>query len=230
MPDSTDQDNRLSIEPVSGDHMRVLVGKVIQALEEPQETVISPTPEAISPSVDPPWTLQQFFNGEINLDVELANRFRNMPVMSTINFRALGNRTGRGVATIAAQDGAAQVIFDADRTTRVVHLSFTFGSMLTLHFRLQHLNDVDRARWVALMRRETGGLAFLWGPSRWENDYVICVSRKYFTNLFAFSPNNFEAAVRMTPEVTRKLIDWLDDFWKQDEDPPEDDSPQLLTW
>jgi hypothetical protein len=178
--------------------------------------------------VETPWTLQQFFNGEIDLDVELSSRFQNMPVMSTISFRSLGTKTGRGVAKIGTQDGAAQVVFDADKTSRVVQMSFTFGSMLTLRFALRDLSDVDRERWLELMRREQGGLAFLWGPSRWENDYLICISRKYFTNLYAFSPNNFEAAVRMTPDVTAKLLDWLEDFWTDESG--SDEPPELLTW
>ncbi|MCA9914417.1 MAG: hypothetical protein KC496_13775, partial [Anaerolineae bacterium] len=36
-----------------------------------------------------PWTLQQFFDGEIDLDVELAKRFPSMPIMSKIDFRTL---------------------------------------------------------------------------------------------------------------------------------------------
>ena len=48
-------------------------------------------------SSNPPWTLQQFFNGEIDLDVELVKRFPSMPLMSTIHFRSLGTRTGRGL-------------------------------------------------------------------------------------------------------------------------------------
>jgi hypothetical protein len=179
-------------------------------------------------SSNPPWTLQQFFNGEIDLDAELVKRFSSMPLMSTIHFRSLGTRTGRGVATLTTVDGAASVILDADAATHVVQMSFTFASMLTLRFTLDSLSDVDRKRWLELMRREQGGLAFLWGPTRWENDYVICLSRKYFTNLYAFSPNNFEAAIRMTPEVTKKLLAWLEDFWKKPL--PEEAPPKLLTW
>ena len=59
------------------------------------------------------------------------------------------------------------------------------------------------------MQRREGGLAFLWGASRWAEDYVICITRPYFTNLYAFSPANFEAAVRLTQPVLKKLLDWL---------------------
>jgi hypothetical protein len=176
----------------------------------------------------PPWTLQQFFNGEIDLDVELGKRFPGMPLMSSINFRTLGTRTGRGVATLTTADAGAAVIFDADAATREVQVSFTYGSMLTLRFSLDQLSDMDRTRWLELMRREQGGLAFLWGPARWEHDYVICIARKYFTNFYAFSPHNLESAVRMTPDVTKKLLNWLVEFWKSP--PPSAEPPKLLTW
>jgi hypothetical protein len=175
-----------------------------------------------------PWTLQQFFNGEIDLDVELTHRFPSMPMMSIIKFRTLGERHGRNVATLRSQDGSATVIIDADKTTKTVLFSFTIGSMLTLRFSLSDLSDMDRNRWVELMRREQGGLAFLWGSARWAQDYMICIGRKYHTNLYAFSPNNFEAAVRLTPDVTRKLLDWLNEMWQ--EDASDEEPPQMLTW
>lgn len=228
----------------SEESARDVVEKVIKALA-PQPVIIESSiteapvkdtslkiepgqsPGVVMPA-SPPWTLQQFFDGEIDLDVELASRSQNMPVMSTIKFRELGTRSGRGVATISTSDGSAQVIFDADAVSRVVQMSFTYGAMLTLRFSLRDLSDMDRSRWLELMRRDQGGLAFLWGPARWESDYVICIVRKYFTNFYAFSPNNFEAAIRMTPDVSRKLLDWLEDFWKQP--PSEDEPPALLTW
>jgi len=178
---------------------------------------------------EPPWTLQQFFNGEIDLDVELARRFPNMPMMARIKFRTLGVKSGRRVATLESQDGSASVILDADPASKVVQMSFTFGSMITLRFNLLDLTDMDRKRWLELMRRQQGGLAFLWGPTRWMQDYMICITRKYHSNLYAFSPNNFEAAVRMTNDVTTQLIDWLEEFWAETQ-PPDDDPPQLLTW
>lgn len=205
--------------------------------EKPVETSLQPdAPKPVSPPdsklsstpINPPWTLQQFFNGEIDLDIELSKRFPNVPVMSTIHFRGLGTRNGRGVATLSTGDGSASVVFDADAATRIVQVSFTFGSMLTLRFTLDELSDMDRSRWVELMRREQGGLAFLWGPARWQHDYVICIARKYFTNFFAFSPHNFEAAMRMTPDVTKKLLNWLEEFWKAP--PPDQEPPKLLTW
>jgi hypothetical protein len=192
---------------------------------------LAPKPEPQSLAMDDtPWTLQQFFNGEIDLDVELAQRFQSMPVMATISFRSMGTKSKRGVATLATQDGAAQVIVDVDAVSKIAQFSFTFGAMLTLRFKLSELSDMDRTRWLELMRRKEGGLTFLWGPNRWEQDYLICVARRYYTNLYAFSPHNFEAAVRMTPEVTRALLHWLDTFWKvvaPKEEPP---AAPLLTW
>jgi hypothetical protein len=203
-----------------------VVQRVIHGLK--QSDAGTDSSDSATTSAETPWTLQQFFDGEIDLDAELASRFSNIPLMSTISFRRLGSREDREVATIASQDGAAQVVFEADRATQVVQMAFTFGSMLTLRFTLADLSDKDRARWLDLMRREEGGLSFLWGPARWEKDYLICISRKYFTNLYAFSPYNFDAAMRMTPEVTNKLLDWLGRFWQ--DVAGDDEASDLLTW
>lgn len=177
-----------------------------------------------------PWTLQQFFDGEIDLDKELSKRFPTIPPMTSIKFRTLGSRSGRKVATLTTQDGQANVIFDADVDTKVVQMSFTYGSMMTLRFSLNNLNASDRTRWLELMRREQGGLAFLWGPSRWNEDYLICVSRKYSTNIYAFSPRNFESAIRMTASVTKELLDWIEEIWTAEPEQQDDDDSPLLTW
>lgn len=211
------------------ENKRDIVERTIHALSKSNPRV----PEASRASQtldDTPWTLQQFFNGEIDLVEELSTRFQSVPVLSVIYFRSLGTRTGRSVATLVAQDGSVQVVFDADKTTKVVQMSFTLGSMLTLRFRLDDLGDMDRERWLELMRREHGGMAFLWGPARWESDYLICVSRKYYTNIYAFSPRSYEAAVRLTPDVIRKLLDWLDSIWKVEPNNPDEEPPALLTW
>lgn len=178
-------------------------------------------------STSAPWLLQQFFNDQIDLSTELASRFPNMPLMSIIRLREMDSKTRRGVATLSNADGMAGVVVDADAAGSV-QLSFTFGSMLALRFRMDGLSGMDRARWLELMRREQGGVAFLWGQSRWEQDYAICVTRRRFANLYAFSHNGFEASVRLTPEVAKKLIDWLDKFWQAE--PPAGDPPKMLTW
>lgn len=193
-----------------------------QAIVERQQGVMVST-------ISAPWTLQQFFNGEIDLDVELTRRFPSMPMMSLIKFRALGTRQERSVATLSSQDGSATVTLDADKTTKIVQMSFTVNSMLTLRFALKDLSEMDRSRWLELMKREQGGLAFLWGSARWTQDYTICIARKYHTNLYAFSPSNFEAAVRLTPDVTHKLLSWLEDIWADDA-LDDDEPPHLLTW
>jgi hypothetical protein len=194
----------------------------------PLEQPVKSQAIAVTQPGSAPWTLQQFFNGEIDLERELAARFPNVPLMSTIRFRSLGAKSKRGIATLATQDGTASTLVEADAASRAVQLSFSFGSMLTLRFRLDNLSDVDRSRWLELMRRDQGGLAFLWGQSRWEHDYVICVVHKHFTNLYAFSNREFEAAIRLTPDVTRQLLDWLESNWKPEE--ASDGTPKLLTW
>ncbi|NWF69333.1 MAG: hypothetical protein HXY40_09615 [Chloroflexi bacterium] len=184
--------------------------------------------ELRSPLGNVPWTLEQFFKGKIDLDKELVMRFPNMPLMSVIGFRSLGSNTQRGVATLSTADGGANLVVDASASgERTVQFSFTYGSMLTLRFRLDTLSDMDRSRFLDLMRRNQPGLTFLWGQSRWEQDYLICVTRKHYTSLLAFSRNHFEAAVRLTPNVTKQLVDWIENFWKA---PPEEEPPQLLTW
>lgn len=193
-------------------------------------TTMPSVPAATAPTHDStPWPLQQFFSGDIDLDVELSQRFDNMPVMSRVNFREMGEKTKRGVATLYNQDNSSQVIIDIDSATNMMQIAFTYGSMLTLRFRLTELGDLDRTRWLELMKREKGGLAFLWGPARWDRDYLICVSRHYLTNLYAFSPNGFEAAIRMTPDAAKQVLKWIEGYWKAK--PKETtEAPPLLTW
>jgi hypothetical protein len=234
----TKADEDFSTQPIPSD---MLIESEVQN-DKPSEP-ITPQPEIMisaqlvkaddvkalaKPSHNPPWTLQQFFNGEIDLDVELGRRFPSMPMMSVLKTRTLGTNSGRKVAELSSQDGATSMIIDADTVSKVIQLSFTFGSMLTLKFVMSDLNNMDRDRWVELMRRDSGGLTFLWGTKRWASDYMICISRKHFTNMYAFSPNNFEAGVRLTPAVIKDLLDWLEKIW--DEPEPDDEPPQLLTW
>lgn len=178
-----------------------------------------------------PWTLQQFFDGEIDLEQELLKRFPSVPAMTSVKFRTLGMNSGRKVATLNAQDGSASIIIDADIETKVVQISFTMGSMMTLRYSLNAIPANNRERWLELMRRDKGGLAFLWNEQRWREDYLICISREYSTNIFAFSPRNFESAVRITKTVTDQLLDWLEEIWNSDPEPDSgDDDAPLLTW
>ena len=177
-----------------------------------------------------PWTLQQFFDGEIDLDIELSKRFPNVPLLSTIKYRTMGSKSGRRVATLGSADGMSSLIVDADIASKVIQLSFSYGSMMTLRFALVNLSDMDRTRWLELMRRDEGGLAFLWGPTRWQEDYLICIVRKHATNIYAFSPNNFESAIRLTPATAQQLLDWLDEVWNSVASDDDDEDAPLLTW
>lgn len=209
-------------EPQASDAIRAVIAHDVADIEPSDE-------KALAKSVDTPWTLQQFFDGQIDLDVELAKRFPNMPMMASIKFRTLGDKPHRRVATMTAQDGSASLIIDGDVRTKTIQMSFTFGSMLTLRFVFGNLNSNQRQRWMDMMQRDQGGLSFLWGSERWQEDYLVCISRKYFTNLYAFSPHNFEAGVRLTPTVMEKLLDWLQEIWLSDGF-KDDEPPQLLTW
>lgn len=219
--------------PTSLSEARGLVGKMIHALEQTKADGTSTQEAKILAGSDyePPWLLQQFFQGDIKLDEELNGRFPSLPVMSTIKTRVAGTKIPRAVAMLSTQDNSAGVIFDADKASRMVQISFITNSMLSLRFSLRSLNNVDRARWVTLMKREKGGVAFLWGPKRWEEDYIISVSKRYYTSLFAFSTRHYEAAVRLIPEVTISLMEWLEEFWNEEPFvPPPDDSSILNAW
>lgn len=203
------------------------------------------TQERVAAMQDVPLTLQTFFSGQVNLNRELIQRFPNMPLMSVIRFRDLYGNGERGVATLSTQDGSATLIVDTSSVTHEIQFSFTFGSMLSMRFHLTTLSDLDRKQWLQLMRSEDKrDIIFLWGQTRWRDDYAICVPHPYYMSLLAFTPNNFEAAVRMTPSTIDRLIDWLDAFWypdvqvskpveppvsKKDEDPPKEPPPSVLS-
>jgi hypothetical protein len=183
---------------------------------------------------DAPWVLQQYLQGQIDLDKELASRFPAMPVMSQIHVHAYGGKVNRSMATIATQDGAASLLVDVDSSTRGVQFTFQLNSMIGLKFSPGRLSDMDRAHWMDTMRRSQterrpGDIAFLWGAMRWESDYLICAARKHFTNIYAFSPHHIECATRLTEEVTNQLLDWLDGYWTPGEDDTSN-APKLSTW
>lgn len=160
-----------------------------------------------------PWALQHYFDGEIDLIKELASRFPQIPVMSLIHIRQVGTQTRRGVATLATQDGAASLIAEIDAPSQALQFTFTLSSMLALRFTLGKLSALDRNQWIETMRRETGEPVFLWNETRWGSSYIVSAAQKNFTHFFAFSPQSIEAAARLTPEVTRRLIDWLEFYW-----------------
>ncbi len=178
---------------------------------------------------DAPWPLRPLFDDEVDLGAELTARFPSTPLISVARFRKPDAKTRRSVAILSTADATASLRVEADTGTGAVQLGFSYGSMLTLRFVLSELSPLDRSFWLEQMRREKGGVARLWGHARWDNDFVICVVRRHFANIYAFSRFDFDAAVRVTPEVTEQLLDWLEKCWKTADTPP-DDAPKLLTW
>lgn len=179
------------------------------------------TQEIASAFKQVPLTLQPFFKEDVNLNAELIRRFPSMPLMSVIKFRTLYSEQERGVATLSSQDGSAALIVDVSHEDDDIQFSFTYGSMLSLRFYLRELSDLDKRAWLESMENRINEVVFLWGQSRWEQDYVIAVPHKYYISLLAFSQNSFEAAVRMTPEVAQSLFDWLREYWDQPTPEPE---------
>ncbi|MGQ9889159.1 MAG: hypothetical protein ACUVSX_11815 [Aggregatilineales bacterium] len=163
------------------------------------------------PATFPPLLLKLFLDGAIDLDEELSRRFPTPPLLSTVHLHAVSGQAG--LASLAAQDGAAILLVEADSASRAASFVFLHGSMLALRFTFDQLSDADRSRWLEHVQREEGGLVFLWGQSRWEQDYIITSARRYFVTLYAFSPRGVEAAVRCTPEVMRHLVQWLSSYW-----------------
>lgn len=174
-----------------------------------------------------PWLLQRHLNGEIDLDKELTARYRTMPMLSIIKLQAYDDF--HAAATMTMQDGAAVVRVEVDLANNITQFAFVFRSMLSLNFTCDQLGDNHRSHWLSFARRERAKPVFLWGASRWENDYIITVAHQYFTNIYAFSSNNFEAAARMTPDVTAQLLYWLEDLW-QSGDIADPTIPRLTTW
>jgi hypothetical protein len=160
-----------------------------------------------------PVVLQRFFTGEIDLDTELSKRFNGAPLLSRVSLRPeKASQSPRGTAIMASQDDGASLAIDINQITGVLELTFTLGAMLSLRFTLSNLPEIDRRRWLELMRREQG-VAFLWSRARWERDYMIFVVRRYNIRAYAFSPNGFEAAVRLTPDVLASYLAWLEGYW-----------------
>jgi hypothetical protein len=160
-----------------------------------------------------PWALQHYFDGEGDPIKELASRYPQVPMLSLFHTRQVGTRTPRGLATLATQDGAGSVIVEMDMLSQALQFTFVQNSMLALRFTLGALTELDTAQWLEGMRGDTGEAAFLWNETRWNSPYLISAAQKNFSTLFAFSPQQIEAAARLTPEVTRKLLDWLERGW-----------------
>ncbi len=162
-----------------------------------------------------PVTIKQFLRGEIDLDTELARRFANAPLLTSIARSPQDARpASRATAMLTSQDGGAMLTFDIYSDQNISEATFTLNHMLALRFHLDDLSSYDKRRWLDLMRREAG-VAFLWTSRRWEEDYFIFVLRPHYVRMYAFSPERFEASVRLTHPVARQMINWLDMRWAQ---------------
>lgn len=162
-----------------------------------------------------PITIKQFLRGEIDLDTELARRFANAPLMTSVARSPQDTRPASlATAMLSSQDNSATMNFDIYSDQDVTEATFTINHMLALRFHLSNLSTYDKRRWLDLMRRDAG-VAFLWTSRRWEDDYFIFVLRPHYVRMYAFSPEKFEASVRITHPVSRQLINWLDIRWFQ---------------
>ena len=160
-----------------------------------------------------PVTIKQFLRGEIELDTELARRFANAPLLTSIARSPQDNRpANRAIAMLTSQDAGTMLTFDIYNDQNITESTFTLNHMLALRFHLPDLSSYDKRRWLDLMRREAG-VAFLWTSRRWEDDYCIFVLRPLYVRMYAFSPQKFEASVRLTHPVARQLINWLEMRW-----------------
>jgi hypothetical protein len=162
-----------------------------------------------------PITIKQFLRGEIDLDTELARRFAKAPLVTTIARSPQDTRpASRATAMLISQGSNAMLTFDLYSEQDVTEATFTLNHMMALRFHLANISSYDKRRWLDLMRREQG-VAFLWTSRRWEDDYCIFVLRPHYVRMYAFSPQRFEASVRITHPVARQLINWLDMRWFQ---------------
>lgn len=161
-----------------------------------------------------PVTIKQFLRGEIDLDTELARRFANAPLLTSIARSPQDTRpANRATAMLTSQDAGTMLTFDIFSDQNVTEATFTLSHMMALRFHMGDLSSYDKRRWMELMRREAG-VAFLWASRRWEDDYCIFVLRPHYVRMYAFSPERFEASVRLTHPVARQLINWLDMRWQ----------------
>lgn len=160
-----------------------------------------------------PVTIKQFLRGEIDLDTELARRFANAPLMTAIYRSPQDTRpASRATAMLTSQDSSSVLTFDLFSDQDVTEATFTLNHMLALRFHMPNLSAYDKRRWLELARRDAG-VAFLWTSRRWEDDYLIFVARPHYVRLYAFSPQRFEASVRLTHNIARQLVSWLEIRW-----------------
>jgi hypothetical protein len=162
---------------------------------------------------DVPWVISRALNAEGDLHAELAARYPNQPLMSLFSARSVGGRIPRQLAILSTQDGAAHLTFEIDPQSHAMQCAYTIQSMLTLRFDLAALSDLDRSQWLEQMRQAQERTTILWGKMRWRSDYMVWSQKRYFTNVYAFSPQHIEAAARLSADVHSQLIRWLFRYW-----------------
>lgn len=155
---------------------------------------------------DPPAWLVAAMNGENDLDHDWAARYAGMPLLTLFHTARSG-----AFAMLTTQDGAAGLTVSSD-AARQPSFTYTWGGMIGLRFSPARLTDSDRARWVELMRQPTPEPIFLWGQSRWESDFLICVAHRHYLNVYAYGQGR-EAGIRMTLETAARWVTWLAGRW-----------------
>ncbi|MBL8164223.1 MAG: hypothetical protein JNJ61_19710 [Anaerolineae bacterium] len=166
-----------------------------------------------------PWLVQVGYRDRARLSTELLVRYPTPPLLTVFRTYELDDHSGRRSALLMSADGVASLRVEVEAATRLLEFAFTHGPMLTLRFTLEGLSPIDRAKWLERMRQDDDDVTYLWGQSRWEHDYLICLVRRQasstFANLYAFSRHNFESAVRLTPDARDELLDWLEGCWQE---------------
>lgn len=168
-------------------------------------------------ATDAPIELRQFFAGEIDLDDDLSQRYVNAALLSHARLMQMPSRPPRYRATaiLSSQDDSVSMTADAfqDAGGAIrLDFSFTLLSTLTQHFSLHDVPAPEARHWLELMRRDSG-ITFLWTHARWEQPYFVFVVREHFARLHAFSPQGYEASVRLTPDMVTLLCNWLEAVW-----------------
>jgi hypothetical protein len=168
-------------------------------------------------------------HGDGDLHTELAQRYPNQPLMSLFSSRFSETSPQHGFATLSTQDGWASIIVEVDGSTYNTMFAFSMASMLTLRFDLVSLSDLDRSQWLEQVARGQQKVNILWGRLRWRSDYMIWSQRQHYTNVYAFSQqHHIEAAARLTPDVTKALIEWLGARWQPQQS--QDEGELSVSW
>ncbi|MEP7289210.1 MAG: hypothetical protein ABI947_25955 [Chloroflexota bacterium] len=183
-----------------------------------------------------PFLLQQFFTGKIDLDAELARRYPSPPLLSSSSFTPeIGKQARHGFALFSSQDNAAAMSVEVHGASGALNIGFLLQSMISIRFSIGATADSQRKKTLELLRRQNG-TAFLWTRERWESDFLIFVVRDHFARIYAFGPERFDGACRLTPDCFDQLLTWLETFWMNPEPPEvsgsdmEESPPEALSW